>query len=182
MYRIILLSFLFILPAVCFAQSTLEYTSLLTAQGGAAAAGAGKKEKKENGEAGTAGQSSGLVGGAMKTIYADTSNTLMKSSSLLGQVGGGAGASAFVSPIKGIERTTADEDLGTNRVKNEASTDVVANTLVKVRLRSGQVIQGNLIERTGSHIKLEAAGVVVTYFAEEVASITPAYEMKREVP
>ncbi len=43
-----------------------------------------------------------------------------------------------------------------------------------VKLKSGRQIQGKIIERTDSYIKVEVAGVVLTYFLDDISAIEPA--------
>ena len=40
-----------------------------------------------------------------------------------------------------------------------------------IELKSGKVIRGKIIERTGRYVKVDVSGAVLTYFLEEIAKI-----------
>jgi hypothetical protein len=86
---------------------------------------------------------------------ADSAGVLLRGGALLQQAGQQAGAGFGVAPEPETKPAVAEGEKG----------------LVKVYLKSGQVIEGKLVEQGDDHVKVEAEGIVVTYFNEEIDKI-----------
>jgi len=134
-----------------YAQSTLEYATLLSRQ---SVAGSVKKEK------GPVPQG------------ADSAGALLRGSALLQQAGSGFGV-ADTSSAQG-KQAVSDEPKAEPKVLEPVTKPATAENeggLVKVYLKSGQVIEGKLVEQGNDHVKVEANGIVVTFFNEEIDKI-----------
>ncbi len=140
--------FFLLLCRAGYAQSTLEYATLLTRQ---AATGA-NKEKGAN-----------IATSAVKGVYGDSAGALSRGSALLQQAGQPAGDSSgdAVTSAQPPSAEPEDEPVAEDESEN-----------VKVYLESGQVIEGKLIERGDDYVKVESNGIVVTYFNEEIDKVS----------
>lgn len=148
------------------AQSTLEYTTLMSTVGAAGAA-KGKKAKSE----GTQGEQEpgnaegpGLVSEAAQKVFTEGSQAMSKSASLLGQVGSGMQPAGETKPAT----TTETPAKAAPEENPPAETN---RSSAKVYLNSGTVIEGDIVERKDDYVKVNTAGIVVTYFNEEIAKI-----------
>ncbi|MFH0941247.1 MAG: hypothetical protein V1840_05270 [Candidatus Omnitrophota bacterium] len=130
--------FVLLFCRVGYAQSTLEYATLLTRQ---AAAGA-NREKGAN-----------VATSAVNEVYSSSAGALSRGSALLQQAGAGFG-------LEPETKTAAVEAAAENE-----------SGLIKVYLKSGQVIEGKLVEQGDDRVKVESNGIVVTYFNEEIDKI-----------
>ncbi len=162
------------------AQSTLEYSTLTSALGGALAGGEGnkKEEGKDSSQQGQGG-ATGLVGGATSRLYGESAGAMSsKAGSLLGQVGSGFGARQAESSAATSGANKAkimefeNEKTGTAKAAGEFQiSGGESQPYVKVYLKNGSIVEGVLLERRSDSIRVETAGVGVTYFSEEISKI-----------
>ncbi len=170
---------LFNWPRLVQPQSTMEYSALSSSVAAAATAKA-KKAKGEAGEAqnGTAPSGSDLVTGAADGLYNESAGLMGKGASLLGEAGGGIKESLNSVPAPPSNETAtqpkaeaiqAAVSTASKEEKKEAGEKT--GPIVKVHLKTGDVVQGAPLERTNDYIKVDADGVPVTYFMEEIDKI-----------
>ena len=174
---IILVILLSVFTGSVFAQSVLEHSVLSTAAGAAGVAAGKDDEKGSQGEEGNAQQGMGVAGKAMTDLYGEGATAaLSRGGVLMQQVGGGFGMFGMGSPQQeigstedSVEQYVPQETVG--EAKSESSPAVEESKTVKVFLRDGKTVEGNLVEKTDEHIKLDILGVAVTYFNEEIERI-----------
>jgi|GEM_PF-1089999 len=168
---------IFVLVDAAQAQSTLEYTALT---GAVTAAAAAKKEKPKDsgGEEEGAGQGStaaDVAGQAIAKIYGESSEALStKGAALLGQLGGPsqtqeATAAAQDAPrtaeLKMIEFEDQDEPPAGEK---KGVADVPAGHGLRIYLKDGHVVEGELLEEKGDHYRIQTGGLGLTYFKDEI--------------
>ncbi len=150
----LVLGFFLTVSGLSEAQSTLEYSTLISSV--SAAASKAKKEKGKDGARQEGQESSGIPGmvsDATQKVYGESSQLMSKSASMLGQVGGGMQAA----------QTDTARTPEVKPASQEAKTTVY--------LKNGSVIEGNIVERKDDYIKIDTAGILVTYFKEEIDRI-----------
>lgn len=171
-----------VLSEAAMAQTTLEYGALV---GGVTAATEAKKEKskdQDQGESRSSSGASGLAGQTMSKLYGESSQVMLsKTSSLLGQVGGGGSSEQtnstvskeITAPAQKTKIIESDEKDSTAvpQAPSSSPSDTEAGSSVKVHLKSGSIIQGKKVEQKDGYIKIDTSGIVVTYFNEEIEQI-----------
>ena len=168
--HLLFLSVIFITASsVAQAQSTLEYSTLISAVG-AAGSSAKKEKSKDQNEQGqgessntaAAGIGAGIVGPAIQKVYGDTEGVLSRSGSMMGQIGSSA-------PANPQNLTVAPETKPVSPSIEKAS--VPSNVNVKVYLKSGNIIEGKIVGQDDHSVKIDTDGIPVTYFNEEISRI-----------
>jgi hypothetical protein len=166
---------IFLLSGTALAQSTAEYGALTTGVTAAAAkAQKGNAQGQAQGSQDFSTESPGFVEGAMAKLYGDSVATMStRGAALIGQAG---------SPGTWIRETadavsTSSNASAVTTVATPVSTQASSSTsgssvpLVTLRLKSGQVVKGELVEKTKDYVKVDAAGVGVTYFNDEIERV-----------
>ncbi len=137
--------------ALSLAQSTLEYSTLISSVSAAASKAAAKSAEDES-----------------KDVYKGAAQAMTKSASLLGQAGSGTQTPASIAPE--AQKT----ETGPEIIQEAQTSGQKPKLAVKVYLKNGSVIEGNLIEQKEDHIKVDTSGIPVTYFNEEIDKIEEA--------
>ena len=156
------------------AQSMLEYGALLTATGAAGAAAAGEGEEKEDGEAKGSSRAGGIIGSTASRVYEQGMQTAAeRSGALLGQVGRGVSTpppaeEEEAAPVR--VRVTREEP-PPDAAEPAAGPGDAGLGEVEVVLNDGTVVRGVLLEQTAEYVRVESAGVTVTFFGDEVANV-----------
>lgn len=164
--HLLFLSVIFITASsVAQAQSTLEYSTLISAVGAAGSSAKKEKTKDQNqqgqGEASsTTAPGAGIIGSALQKLHSDTQSVLSRSGSMMGQIGSG-------TPANPQNLTVAPEIKPVSPVAAAKS----GPSKVKVYLKSGHTIEGTIIGQDDRSIKIDTDGVPVTYFNEEISRI-----------
>ena len=178
----LVLGFFLTVSSLSEAQSTLEYSTLISSV--SAAASKAKKEKGKDGARQEGQESSGIPGmvsDATQKVYGESSQLMSKSASILGQVGGGMQAAQAQTP-QAPEITPAPQETqatepetketpATKTTPEEKTSEEKKEPLTKVYLKNGSVIEGNIVERKDDYIKIDTSGIPVTYFKEEIDRI-----------
>ncbi len=168
--------------APVWAQSMLEYGALLTATGAAGAAASKDKDEEKEGEGDKdKGPSSagGLIGSTASRLYGQSMQTAaQRGGALLGQLGHGVAMPA--SPAAKEEAASRGAAVSSAPAQPTGEPEPFLETpepgLVKIILKTGTVIEGRLVEQTNDFIRLESAGVVVTFFSDEISRVLAAGE------
>jgi len=164
------------------AQSMLEYATLLSAQGAADAAQKKDGKKDDDGQGGSSSGEGGLVGNAARQLYDQGMRTAaQRGGALMQQLGAGVSAPTANAPSPAEEEATPSAEsaaaAGTQPAQQQGPAEKPpASDAVKVVLQSGQVVEGRLVEKTADYVRIETAGVAVTFFNDEVARVVPAGE------
>lgn len=114
-----------------------------------AAAGA-NKEKGSN-----------IATSAVEGVYGDSAGALSRGSTLLQQTGSGLNVADTPKVEPKVEPKVIEPETKPSASEEEKG-------LTKVYLKSGQVIEGKLIERGDDYVKIDCGGIAVTYFDEEI--------------
>lgn len=154
-------------------QSILEYSTLTTAVG---ASGAGQQK----GDAGSQGDTpasvaSGVVTGATDKLYGESASVLSRGGALLKQAGVGVGVAGEAvgpgtrenSPINAKIIEFKDEAGSLDKPSDPEPPDIT----VRVNLSDGSKAEGTLVEHTDGYVRINIAGVDMTYFADGIKSI-----------
>ena len=166
---------------VASAQSTLEYAALLSAQGAAGAAQNKDGNKDDDGQSGPSSGDGGLVGNGARRLYEQGIGTAtQRGGALMQQLGAGVSAPPANAPSPAEEAVPpagSAAAAGTQPAQQQESAGKPSSPDdAKVVLQSGQVVQGRLMEQTADYVRIESAGVAVTFFNEEVKRVEPAGE------
>jgi len=158
------------------AQSMLEYGALATAAGAAGAAAGQDEEKKEDDKDKGSGHAGGLAATMQHRIYDQSMKTAAERGvAILHQLGQGPvpppGAQGEVVSRSAPAPAASPGSSGETARAQEAP---AVSDRVKVVLNSGTVIEGRLMEQTAEHVRIESAGVAVTFFSDEVSRVLPA--------
>ncbi len=162
------------------AQSTLEYTALTEAV--TAAAAANKEKPKDSGNEEQVADSRGdrgadVAGEAISKIYGDSGKALSaKGTALLGRLGGMPQAAEATAAAQGAPRTAEprmiefegrdDPAAGTDEKKN--GLELPAGQGIRIYLKDGHVVEAKLLEEGQGHYRVQAGGVDLTYFKDEI--------------
>ena|GEM_PF-2358143 len=159
------------------AQSMLEYGTLLTATGAAgAAAGEDEEKDKDNKDKGPS-RAGGLIGSTASRLYEEGMQTAAeRGGALLGQAGRGVPAPAAAEEKAAAARPVVSDAAAQPAAQTAPGPEEAAAGPVKVTLKNGRVVEGLLVEQTAEHVRIESAGVVVTFFMEEVSGVQTAAE------
>lgn len=155
------------------AQSMIEYATLTTAAGASGAASGSDKDKAASGSASAASK---VVDGAVNKLYGESSSVMAKGSELLKQAGGGVltqgqGAEKASAPERGPVRAKIIEFKKEEESPDDIIQAVPGAMMVRVNLKDGGSSDGALIEHTNEYVRIEVAGLPITYFAEQIDSI-----------
>src|SRR5512135_3109726 len=146
-------------PAQGSAQSTLEYATLISETSAAAAGAAGHKKNQSQNDTQTNDSDQGPIGSGLSSLYGQAGDAMsQKSGGFLGQLGQPAGAAT--APAETPSPSPAPQ------ANAPAAQEAPGPKSVSVLLRNGLTITGALVERNADYIKVDSAGVVVTYFTD----------------
>jgi len=161
---------IFFCAASVSAQSMLEYGALMSATGAAGAAAAGGEEEED----GKPSRPGGLIGSTTSRIYEQGMQAAAdRGSALFGQLGQGMSMPSMdPKPLAPDNVFASSRDVEAAPAEEED----LGEGCVVVVLNSGKVVEGRLIEENADHVRVELAGVVVTFFRSEIASVRPAGE------
>jgi len=173
---------LWMVSSLAEAQSTAEYSTLVST---VAAAAKGKKGSGQGqaGEEGASAGASGLASEAMTKLYGESSQGLStKGGALLGQVGEAAPAAPAAPPAtppapqenqpSAENQPPSPQEAQNPQPQKETSPpETPSAPTIKLYLKSGTVVEGELLERTDVYIKVNTAGTPVTYFNEEITRV-----------
>ncbi len=157
-------------PAVASAQSMLEYATLVSATGAAGAAQNKDDEQGKDDKGDRVSRAGGLIGGTATRLYDQSMQTAaQRGGALLGQLGRDVPAGAKEKTTSPAASGLAD---GTQAAQEPVPLEEPSGPdLVKVFLRNGQVVEGRLVEQRPDYVRVESAGVVVTFFSDEISRV-----------
>lgn len=174
MKMVFLVIFLFgcIFNSFAFAQSTLEYSILSESLGAAGAAAARSRKSNVSSEKTGVSGAGGIVSEAATQVYESSAQVISRGTSLLGQVGrpqasgGGLGL-----PVVGTGKEEKTHAIQAQKESIEKALVQTDSDRVKLFLKDGSIIRGELRARTAKYVTLLIAGAEVTYFREEFYKI-----------
>ena len=152
LFKFFIVLFFLLLCRTGYTQSTLEYAALLSGQSAVSSIKKGKGPVPQG---------------------VDSAGVLSKGSALLRQAGSSFDATG-TSPDQEKQAAPGEAKVGMPKVleiETKPSAPEGENDIVKVYLKSGQVIEGKLVERGDDHVKVDCVGVAVTYFNEEIDKV-----------
>ncbi len=155
--------FIFIFLPLCFAQSSLEYAALITRQAAEAGGGDSQDAEKEAAPAAAAN----MATQAMDGIYRDSSGVLSQAGGKLKQIGSGRSGTRKPKATEVSKNSVSVPSSEPDTASEAVPTDGVA----EVHLKNGKIVEGRFIQQGKGFVKIEIAGVVVTYFNEEIEKI-----------
>ncbi len=158
--------------AAVSAQSMLEYGALLTATGAAAAAASKDDEQGEDDKGKGPSRAGGLIGSTATRLYDQSmQTTAQRGGAMLDQLGRGVATPPPAKEEAASRGATVSGAPAQPAQEPASSLGSSESDLVKVILLSGKVLEGRLVEQTTDYVRIESAGVVVTFFSDEVSRV-----------